>query len=64
MARAPLQMASASTRMRLAVRPEGKHGEEDTKAEHHQQNERCNHRSEECKRLRHRWLLLPQLRPE
>ena len=33
MARAPLQWASASTRIRLAVRPEGKHGEEDTKAE-------------------------------
>jgi hypothetical protein len=49
-----LQVAGASTSVRLAVRPDGKHGEEDTEADHHQQGERCNHRSEECKRLRHR----------
>jgi hypothetical protein len=50
---APLQMASASARLRLAVRPEGEHGEEDTEAKHHQQSERGNHRGEERKRLRH-----------
>jgi hypothetical protein len=50
---ASLQVVSASTSVGLAVRPKGELDEEDTEAEHYRQSERCNHRSEECKRFRH-----------
>lgn len=56
-----LEVPNASRRVRLSSSLEGERGQKDAETKHYKQSKRCDHRSEECDRFRHRCLSLPQL---